>query len=74
MSHHAGAWNWRTSHEKKETVLDILALNNRGLSQRGIAAGRLQVEGAGSSLPIADNATRYGRGLNRRIEISLTGE
>lgn len=42
------------------------------LDSRGIAKERLIVAGAGSSLPIADNATRYGRSINRRIEIQFT--
>ncbi len=41
------------------------------LQQRGIGSHRLQVAGAGSSVPVADNATRYGRSLNRRIDISI---
>jgi outer membrane protein OmpA-like peptidoglycan-associated protein len=39
------------------------------LGAKGIAAERLVTIGAGSSLPIADNATRYGRSINRRIDI-----
>ena len=42
------------------------------LDSRGIAGERLVVVGAGSSLPVADNATRYGRSINRRIEIQFT--
>jgi outer membrane protein OmpA-like peptidoglycan-associated protein len=42
------------------------------LDSRGIAKERLVVVGAGSSLPVADNATRYGRSINRRIEIQFT--
>ena len=41
------------------------------LVSRGIAGERLLVHGAGSSEPIADNATRYGRSLNRRIVIEF---
>ena len=40
------------------------------LDSRGIARERLAVVGAGSSSPIADNRTRYGRSLNRRIEFA----
>jgi outer membrane protein OmpA-like peptidoglycan-associated protein len=43
------------------------------LDARGIAKERLVITGAGSSLPVADNATRYGRSINRRIEIQFTG-
>jgi outer membrane protein OmpA-like peptidoglycan-associated protein len=41
------------------------------LEGRGIDATRMEARGAGSSVPVADNATRYGRSLNRRIEIRL---
>ena len=44
------------------------------LQERGIEAARLDVAGAGSLLPVADNATRYGRSLNRRIEIEFSAE
>jgi len=54
-------WNVHLSLARAEAVVDYLV-------QRGIAAERLIATGAGSSAPIADNATRYGRGLNRRIE------
>ncbi len=41
------------------------------LVRRGIPRHRIVVAGVGSSEPIADNARRYGRQLNRRIEIAL---
>ena len=41
------------------------------LEDRGIDSARISTIGAGSSEPVADNATRYGRSLNRRIEIRL---
>lgn len=41
------------------------------LAQRGIDENRIVVTGAGSSAPVASNATRYGRSLNRRIEIGF---
>jgi outer membrane protein OmpA-like peptidoglycan-associated protein len=56
------AWNRHLSLARAEVVASHLA-------SRGIGANRLIVVGAGSSEPIADNATRFGRGLNRRIEI-----
>jgi len=37
----------------------------------GVDNARLTIIGAGSVQPIADNATRYGRSLNRRIEIDF---
>jgi OOP family OmpA-OmpF porin len=42
------------------------------IERGGIAASRMIVAGAGSSEPIADNETKYGRGLNRRIDVVLS--
>ena len=50
------------------TEVDVAA----HLETRGIAEERMLVHGAGSSVPIADNATRYGRSLNRRIVIEFS--
>ena len=41
------------------------------LQESGIEGDRLEVAGVGSSVPVADNATRFGRSLNRRIDIEL---
>lgn len=57
-------WNRRLSLARANAVADYIA-------ERGIARERLTVSGAGSSAPVADNATRYGRSLNRRISIVL---
>jgi OOP family OmpA-OmpF porin len=40
------------------------------LTGRGVAAGRLEPRGFGSTRPVADNATANGRFLNRRVEIA----
>ena len=58
-------WNRRLSFRRAEVVAAYL-------EDRGIDADRLIAEGAGSAVPIADNATRYGRSMNRRIEITFT--
>jgi OOP family OmpA-OmpF porin len=58
------AWNIELSLARANAVADYVA-------KRGIARERLITIGAGSSQPVADNATRYGRGLNRRIDIRL---
>ena len=58
-------WNQRLSLARAQAVADFLA-------QQGIAKDRLRAVGAGSSLPIADNANRYGRSLNRRIDIRFS--
>ena len=60
-------WNRQLSLARAETVA-------RYLDDRGIDRERLVVIGAGSSLPVADNSTRYGRSLNRRIEIRLSSK
>ncbi len=58
------SWNRQLSLARAQAVADRIARN-------GIDAQRLIVVGAGSSEPIADNATAYGRELNRRIEFEL---
>lgn len=57
-------WNRRLSLERAHAVGDWLIA-------RGVEADRLVLAGAGSSAPIATNETRYGRSLNRRIEVSF---
>ena len=57
-------WNLALSLARAQAVADYLV---RG----GIQAQRLTVEGAGSTVPVADNATAYGRARNRRIEFEL---
>jgi OOP family OmpA-OmpF porin len=59
--------NQQLSLARAQAVADYLA-------QRGIVATRLNPVGVGSSLPIADNRTRYGRGLNRRIDIRFLAD
>ena len=44
------------------------------LERQGIVADRLNPVGVGSSLPIADNRTRYGRSVNRRIDINFLAD
>ena len=39
------------------------------LSSQGVSASRITVKGMGESAPVADNATREGRAMNRRVEI-----
>jgi len=39
------------------------------LESRGVAAGRIAIDGRGSRDPIADNNTAAGRAKNRRVEI-----
>lgn len=41
------------------------------LGRRGVSRDRAVIRAFGDSRPIADNATRYGRMLNRRIELEF---
>ena len=58
------ALNDRLSLNRAQSVQDFLA-------QRGIAVGRLSVQGFGSSKPVASNETAEGRALNRRVEMEV---
>jgi len=56
--------NQRLSQQRAEAV-------RRALIERGLDAGRVAAEGAGSTQPIADNQTPEGQRRNRRVEIYL---
>lgn len=58
-------WNQQLSLERARAVASYLG-------RKGIEPERIIVTGAGASLPVADNATRYGRSLNRRIDVHMT--
>ncbi|MCB1772592.1 MAG: OmpA family protein [Gammaproteobacteria bacterium] len=58
--------NLALSQARAETVMSALA-------QRGVDPARLSAEGIGEARPVADNETQYGRFLNRRVEIYITG-
>ena len=60
----SATWNQRLSLQRAKEVGDYLLAG-------GVDPARLWVVGAGSAYPIADDSTRYGRSLNRRIDISL---
>ncbi|MGI4885145.1 MAG: OmpA family protein [Janthinobacterium lividum] len=44
------------------------------LTQHGVAAARLAAAGYGDTRPVAPNATKAGRQLNRRTEFKVTGK
>lgn len=43
------------------------------LVQEGIPADKVVAEGVGEAQPVASNATRDGRALNRRVEVEIVG-
>jgi hypothetical protein len=44
------------------------------LMQNGVPASAISVRQMGNARPIASNATPYGRELNRRVEITISGD
>jgi outer membrane protein OmpA-like peptidoglycan-associated protein len=56
--------NMALSAERAEAVKAYLV-------DKGIDEGRIQTEGMGPDAPVADNATKKGRGENRRIEFKV---
>ena len=58
------SWNQQLSLSRANAVANYIVT-------RGIDRARLRVRGAGPTQPVADNSTRHGRELNRRIEIEL---
>lgn len=60
-------WNQQLSLARANAVADYIAAG-------GIDRARFDVAGVGSASPIADDSSRYGRSLNRRIEIALSND
>ena len=56
------AANQALSQQRAESVRNALV-------GRGVAPSRLVPTGVGSSVPVADNATEWGRSRNRRVEL-----
>ncbi|MCO5066546.1 MAG: type IVB secretion system protein IcmH/DotU [Rhizobiaceae bacterium] len=54
--------NQRLSEARAATIADILV-------QNGVPRDRVKSEGRAATDPVADNATREGRALNRRVEV-----
>ncbi|PID68226.1 MAG: cell envelope biogenesis protein OmpA [Flavobacteriia bacterium] len=57
-------YNQGLSERRAQAVMKYLV-------QKGVASSRLRAVGYGESNPIADNKTKDGRALNRRVEITL---
>ena len=60
-------YNRRLSTRRAEVVA-------REFAARGLPAGRIEVRGVGSAMPVADNATEAGRAQNRRVAILVRGD
>ncbi|NNF17558.1 MAG: OmpA family protein [Gammaproteobacteria bacterium] len=60
----ADSYNMSLSEKRAKSVLNYLV-------SRGVDAGRLKSRGYGETQPIADNATKAGRMLNRRVELNI---
>ncbi len=58
------AYNQGLSERRADSVAQYL-------TQKGVAAARIDTVGFGEKHPIADNSTSEGRALNRRVELSL---
>lgn len=58
-------YNMKLSNGRASTVMNYLI-------SKGIAAGRLSSAGFGEEKPIANNDTKEGRAINRRVELKLS--
>ncbi|MBW2731135.1 MAG: OmpA family protein [Deltaproteobacteria bacterium] len=61
----SGSYNKRLSHGRANSVRLYLI-------KQGIDAARLEAQGFGEDRPVANNRTRSGRALNRRVEFMIT--
>ena len=65
-----------TDNVGKPDANQILSTNRANtvrayLLTKGIAPDRVTAKGYGSSIPVAENTTAEGRGLNRRTEVKI---
>jgi len=59
------AYNLKLSQHRADAVKAYLV-------KKGVSADRIATKGYGESMPVADNKTRAGRALNRRVEVRYT--
>ncbi len=68
----AGHTDSQGSEEYNQTLSKRRANSvSRYLLSKGVAEARIEAVGFGEGTPISDNGTDEGRGLNRRVELSL---
>ncbi len=60
----AASYNLSLSDRRAQSVKDYLI-------NRGVAASRLSSKGYGETQPIADNSSKDGRAMNRRVELNV---
>lgn len=60
----AADYNMGLSERRAKSVMEYFA-------SKGIAANRMQAVGRGLNDPVADNSTKDGRALNRRVELKV---
>lgn len=60
----ADSYNMKLSGKRAQAVKDYLI-------GRGVAASRLSSKGFGETQPIADNASKDGRAMNRRVDLNI---
>lgn len=64
----AAAYNQKLSERRADAVRKVL------VEQYGVDSSRVSSVGYGESRPIADNSTREGRALNRRVEAAVEAQ
>ena len=62
------AYNQKLSERRAGAVRDVL------VNQYGVEADRVNAVGYGKDRPAADNATREGRAINRRVEAAVEAQ
>ena len=62
------AYNQKLSERRAGAVRDVL------VNQYGVDANRVNAVGYGEAHPVADNATREGRAVNRRVEAAVEAQ
>lgn len=63
----AADFNLKLSQKRAESVMEYLVI-------RGIAQERVEAVGYGEANPIANNKTKQGRAINRRVEFTIINE